>query len=313
MTSRAEVLDLVEGLHSDVRIDGRRRREWRHFTVQLGVAPHAQGSAMVTIGKTQVIVGITCHVGEATVEGQGTMRIDVDASPNALKVNSRDNMEITRQRYALSSAVANVLSSLTGATTGDVDADPLTRVEGVSGPPPPANRGGLDYAELYVGSGHCFNLQVDVTLLTCDGGNVFGCASYAVKAALMAMKLPHVTVSQGVDGSTSVTVDPDPSKAKALRGTRDIPIAVVLCLYGGFYLVDPSYEEEVIPTMVALGVSGDQLVSFAETIPSLRPTAGVIPAKQIPGADLLVVLEEGALVADDIDSYLMEAVASQLA
>ena len=44
------------------RIDGRKSDEYRNITIELGKYHHAEGSALVTLGKTKIAAGIKMSV-----------------------------------------------------------------------------------------------------------------------------------------------------------------------------------------------------------------------------------------------------------
>ncbi len=58
---RKNIIDLLKG---GQRIDGRGLDDFRKISIQTGVVEKAEGSALVNIGSTQVIVGVKMDVGE---------------------------------------------------------------------------------------------------------------------------------------------------------------------------------------------------------------------------------------------------------
>ena len=55
---------ILSKLRDGERIDGRRFDEYRTIKIETGVIPRAEGSALVKIGNTQVLVGIKMQIGE---------------------------------------------------------------------------------------------------------------------------------------------------------------------------------------------------------------------------------------------------------
>lgn len=320
--SQAEFDDLVSGIKADIRSDGRRRREWREFTVELGVAPHAQGSAFIDLGGTQVVAGVTVTVGEAA-EGveQGSITLYVDISSSAVlgqEGDTKDLFSLQRTLKGLSASVAQVLGRMLGASTGlTFSPDPLTQLVGFTLRPNPAQRGGFNYGSLYVGAGQAFNLTIDISVLSLLGGSIFSAAAIAVKAALLTTKLPKASVSAPIGGDVSVTLDPDPSTARPLA-VEGLPILIGIIPYAGYYVVDPSYDEEVLPTTFLLAALQGK-VYFSTTVASLRSgvscrtpsgATGTKPATEhyVYGQDLAVLLEEGLVSCDEINSFLLKQV-----
>lgn len=55
---------LINLLNKGVRLDGRKFDEYRKIKIEIGVSKHAEGSARVKIGETDVIAGVKLEIGE---------------------------------------------------------------------------------------------------------------------------------------------------------------------------------------------------------------------------------------------------------
>lgn len=67
------------------RIDGRHFEEYREISIETGIISHANGSALVKIGNTQVIVGIKAEIGEpfSDTPDKGVLTTNVELVPLA--------------------------------------------------------------------------------------------------------------------------------------------------------------------------------------------------------------------------------------
>jgi exosome complex component RRP42 len=72
-----------EALKKGVRLDGRKKEEFRPIEITLGVVATAEGSARVRCGDTEVIAGVKLEVGEPYPDSQdqGTMMVGSELLP----------------------------------------------------------------------------------------------------------------------------------------------------------------------------------------------------------------------------------------
>ncbi len=87
---RSTVLDydvskIVELARQGKRIDGRALDQMREFSIQKNIAENAEGSALVTLGKTKVIAGLKMEVGTPYPDSpdKGSISIGAEALPLA--------------------------------------------------------------------------------------------------------------------------------------------------------------------------------------------------------------------------------------
>ncbi len=67
------------------RLDGRRLNEYREVQIETGVIEKAEGSALVRLGKTEVMVGVKIEMGEpfSDVPNSGVLTVNVELVPLA--------------------------------------------------------------------------------------------------------------------------------------------------------------------------------------------------------------------------------------
>jgi exosome complex component RRP42 len=72
-----------EALKKGVRLDGRKKEEYRNIEITTGVVATAEGSARVKCGDTEVIAGVKLEVGEPYPDSQdeGTMMVGSELLP----------------------------------------------------------------------------------------------------------------------------------------------------------------------------------------------------------------------------------------
>lgn len=61
--SKAEQIYICDGVEDDIRQDGRGRMDYRDFTIETGVLPQSNGSAMLQLGKSRVLVSVKLEIG----------------------------------------------------------------------------------------------------------------------------------------------------------------------------------------------------------------------------------------------------------
>jgi exosome complex component RRP42 len=188
------------------RLDGRKIDDIREpLKVEYGISKTAEGSAKVTLGDTEILVGVKMEVSTPYPDApdKGTIMVGAELIP---------------------------LSSRTfepGPPT--IQAVELARV---------VDRGireskALDFKKLCITEGEkCWIVIIDIVTLNDDGG-LFDAAALGVLAALKDAKFP------AYDGTKIDYKTPD----KPLEIEKS-PIAVTVFKVGEFFIVDPTKEEE---------------------------------------------------------------------
>ena len=301
IASAGETTFLLQGLAEGIRNDGRSRLQCRTFEIAKGVVGRANGSAHVTLAGTEVVVGVYADVQRSK---RGSMCVHVDCTPAAAWAYNPTRTRGAKEGFTttISMQLSNLYTAQRtgGHRTEDVMmADAAEEEEGGARTTPghPGLHIPLNYAALCIGPDMAWNLNVDVMVVGCTGGNVIGAVSVAVKAALMDVMLPQVEVS--LTGEVTLHNENPSSFPQA----ADAPLATLFLCTGSHFLVDPTQQEESVPhTAVVLGVRPDGEVCLFETVTLSTQVTAVGP---IPPRDLLTVVEDGARVLVEMNAVLV--------
>eukprot|EP01028_Stygiella_incarcerata_P004511 TRINITY_DN1993_c1_g1_i1.p1 TRINITY_DN1993_c1_g1~~TRINITY_DN1993_c1_g1_i1.p1 ORF type:complete len:298 (-),score=84.85 TRINITY_DN1993_c1_g1_i1:43-936(-) len=218
---------IQEGVAQNVRLDGRKRLDFRPVFVETGVVPQAHGSARVKVAHTDVIVSVKADLGSVEEEKpeEGRVEVTVESSPNVPNVSIEWSQIILRMLQS---------------------------------------QGALNRKALcLVSYKYCWVLQVDAVVLQSDG-NIMDAISFAVKAALFDTKIPKVTAAKNESGDYEFEVSEDPEDVDRLQSDA-VPICVSLCVIGNEVVVDPCLEEEeCISAKLIIGINRHGEVSMIQ-------------------------------------------------
>lgn len=200
---------MIELLARGKRLDGRALDQYREIKLQVGLIEKANGSAIVSLGNTQVIAGVKISTGPPFPDtpDKGLLVVNAEVLP-------------------LASAYAE-------AGPPDEDAIELARV---------VDRGVresemIDLSKLCIIQGKVvYSIFVDVNILNVDG-NLFDATSYAVVAALRTSKMPML-VADGEKISNTGEMIPLP--------INKTPVSVTIARIGNTLILDPTAEEEAV-------------------------------------------------------------------
>jgi exosome complex component RRP42 len=200
---------LVEALSRGKRLDGRALNEARKLEIKTHVIEKANGSAMVTLGNTQVLAGVKIDKGTPFPDtpNKGLLIVGAEVLPMA--------------------------AAYLEAGPPDESAIELARV---------VDRGVresemIDVSALCIKEGKwVYSVFCDVNILNADG-NLFDATSYAVVAALLTAKMPRFVLEGDVVKDTGERVPLPVSK---------IPISVTIANINNTLVLDPSEEEEAV-------------------------------------------------------------------
>ncbi|HZX44834.1 MAG TPA: exosome complex protein Rrp42 [Candidatus Nanoarchaeia archaeon] len=196
-------------LTQDKRLDGRKSTDYRQpISIEPGFVGTAEGSAKVTMGETEVIVGIKMEVGTPYPDrpDEGTIICGAELLPMS-------NPEFE-------------------AGPPGIQAVELARI---------VDRGireskTVDFKELCIKEGEkVWLILIDIVTLN-DDGNLFDASALAAYAALKNAVFPSF------DGEK---IDYSKKTDKKLK-LRNVPLSVTICKIGERYLVDPTTEEEKV-------------------------------------------------------------------
>ncbi|HLC95880.1 MAG TPA: exosome complex protein Rrp42 [Candidatus Nanoarchaeia archaeon] len=203
---RSHVLEL---LSKGVRLDGRKPLDYRQpIKVETGLYSTACASAKVSIGDTEVVVGIKFEVGTPYPDNpdQGTIIVGAELVP------------MSNPEFELGPP--------------SIDAIELARV---------VDRGireskAIDFKKLCITKGEkVWMVAIDIIPFN-DAGNLFDAAALAALAALKTAKLPSYA-----DG----TIDYKSSRKEKLVLNHE-PISVTVLKIGNSFVVDPLIEEQKV-------------------------------------------------------------------
>ena len=202
---RKEQMD--ELLKIERRLDGRTLTDYRELKIETNLIKKAEGSALVTLGNTQVIAGVKAEVDRpfSDMPDKGLLICNAEVLP-------------------LASAYAE-------PGPPDENAIELARV---------VDRGireseMIDLKQLVIKEGEkVYAVFVDVSVLNVDG-NLFDATSYAVVSALLTSKIPKYELKDDEIVKTDEYLQ---------TPINTIPISITMARIGDAIIVDPTAEEE---------------------------------------------------------------------
>lgn len=200
---------IVEALAKGRRLDGRGLSDQRKLEIKTHVIEKANGSAMVTLGSTQVLAGVKVDKGVPFPDtpDKGLLIVGAEVLPMA--------------------------ASYLEAGPPDENAIELARV---------VDRGVresemIDVSSLVIKAGKwVYSVFVDVNILNVDG-NLFDATSYAVVSALLTAKMPKFVLEGDAVKDTGERL-PLP--------VRKVPVSVTMANINGNLVLDPTEEEEAV-------------------------------------------------------------------
>jgi exosome complex component RRP42 len=240
-TSKLNEEKIKKYLSEGKRFDGRSLEEFREIKIETGISKHAEGSARVKIGKTEVIVGV---------------KMDV-ATPFPDTPNS-GNLITNAELSPMSS------SKFEGGPP-KTPAIELGRI---------IDRGireskFIDFEKLCIKEGEkVWNLYVDVYSVN-DDGNLLDASGIGALAALKATMIPKYDEEKG-----KILYGEHDRK---LPLSKDfIPLSLTIYKIGNNFIIDPTREEEDTSDM-RLTTSGSKGIIFAMQ----KGKSGTVPAEEM--------------------------------
>ncbi|MCG2881535.1 MAG: exosome complex protein Rrp42 [Acidilobus sp.] len=212
VVSRIKSESLINMLKRGLRSDQRDLLSPRNITIEVGVIEKANGSALVKLGKTQVLVGIKVEPGRPFPDtpDEGVLQVNSELVPMA--------------------------SPVFEPGPPDENAIELARVIDRSLRDPKA----IDLKSLVIRPGEkAWVLWIDVYVLDYDG-NYFDASMLGVMAALMNTKLPEYEETES--GELIVHRDKLTTPLKLNKRV----VLVTTAKIGDYIVVDPNLDEELI-------------------------------------------------------------------
>jgi len=225
---RIKVETLASLVRKGIRLSGRGLENYRDISIELNYIPNAEGSALVKLGNTQVLVGVKLEVGTPYPDtpNEGTMVVSAEFVPTASPVFEPGPPD--ENAIELARVIDRSIRELKA-----IDLSKLVLIPGKK----------------------VWNVWIDIYVLDHDG-NLIDASSIASLAALMVTKIPKAEVTQEgeVKVDKSTYIGPLPMNHKVVTVTvgklRDV------------LLVDPDLEEEsVLDTKLVIAVSDDGRVA----------------------------------------------------
>ncbi len=223
MISKLTKKSLEEFLQTGERLDGRKVDEFRNVKIEYGVSEKAEGSALVTLGETQVAAGIKLDVGEPFPDtpNQGVLMTNAELTPMSSEFfepgpPDENSIEVARviDRCIREAEI--------------VDLEKLA-IE-------PGEKVWMVFADIYTINA---------------AGNLFDAGALAVMAALMNAKLPRF--EDGVVIREELK-DPLPLTGKVISTT--------FAKIGNVVVTDPSdVEEKLMDARMTLGIRDGNIVA----------------------------------------------------
>ena len=293
MGSQSERVFVQDGIHQDIRLDGRRRDDLRPLSLTLGVLNHVAGSAQLRLGGTEVVVAVRCDVDTVT-EGNtdwGRLTVSVELADGVATAGG-DSAAVADVEADLACALASAFASPSrsgGVCRGEASG-------GVA----------LDWRTLGVIPGRrAWVLGCDALVLSHDGA-LLDALSVAIKAALADTVLPELLVTApGADTAATQGGQSEFELGNAMRhlDVRSVPVIVTVSRIGAHHVLDASEAEAVhadAQLWAAVTPAGDVTASgLTDTRVALPPGAA---------ADMLAAARDtGVALHAALNKYLQSA------
>jgi len=247
-----------------VRPDGRRLEDIRPVEITVNYLPKADGSALVKLGNTQVLVGVKLEVGTPYPDApdQGVIIVSAEFVPMASPVFEPGPPD--ENAIELARVIDRSIREL-----GAIDLSKLVLIPG---------------KKVWV-------VWIDIYVLDHDG-NLVDASSIATLAALMTAKVPKAVINEEEE---EIIVDKT-SHTGPLPLIKKV-VTVTIGKLGNALIVDPDLEEEsVLDTKIIIAVSEDgKIAGIQKSGPSSLTKEEVLKAVDIAikkGLDLIKLIDE---------------------
>ncbi|MDW8359601.1 MAG: exosome complex protein Rrp42 [Candidatus Caldarchaeum sp.] len=218
------------------RIDERALDQLREIKISTRVVDKADGSALVSLGKTKILTGIKVEIGSPYSDrpSEGVFTVNAELLPLASKTFEAGPPD--ERAIELSRIVDRCIRE-----SRAIDVEKLVLIEG---------------QKVYMVYIDCYVLDYD--------GNYFDAAVLSAVAALMTCTLPVYRV---VDGRV------EPVGERMKLPLRTIPVSITMALIKDKIIVDPiPTEEEIADTLVTIGYDSEGVLSaIQKSSPGLLP------------------------------------------
>lgn len=219
---KAETLSTL--VKKGVRADGRGLEDFRELKIITDYLPKADGSALVKLGDTQVLVGVKLELGSpyADAPEEGVLVVSAEFVPTASPAFEPGPPD--ENAIELARVIDRVLREY-----GVIDTSKLVVVPG---------------RKVWV-------VWIDIYVLD-HGGNLIDASAIATLAALLTTKVPRYTVTE------NELIQVDKSSYAGLLPVIKKALTVTVGKLGDSLIVDPTIEEEkVVAAKLVVGVGED--------------------------------------------------------
>ena len=186
------------------RADGRDMYTYRPISIQKGPVPNAEGSALVSLGKTQILAGVKFDVAKpfADKPDEGVLSTGAELVPLA-----SDTYETGPPREKAIELARVVDRGIRSSNT-------------------------VDLKSFYINEEKVLGLYIDLWVLDFDG-NFFDAATLAAMAALKGTRMPKVEEGKIIRGEST----------GPLKLVSDV-VSCTFAKADAAFLLDPSFDEE---------------------------------------------------------------------
>lgn len=201
---------VIEYLNDGKRFDNRGLTDFRKITIETGISKNAEGSARVTIGRTEVLAGVKMNMGTPYTDSPdaGTMMVSAEFSPMASQKFEMGPPKIE------SIELARIV-------------DRAIRESGF-----------IDFKKLCVKEGEAvWTVFIDIYPINHDG-NLIDASALAAVAALKSAVFPEY------DKETNRVKFGEFSTKKLPLADENMPLTVTFYKVGDKIILDPVIEEE---------------------------------------------------------------------
>jgi len=227
-TSRLTAERIRQYLEEGKRFDGRKLDEFRNIEIELGISKHAEGSARVRLGKTEVIVGIKIGVAIPYPDSQDKGNLMVTAE---LLPMSSERFESGPPKFPAIELGRIIDRAIRESKF--IELEKLCIKEGEK----------------------VWEVFIDIYSIN-DDGNLLDAAGIGAIAALRTAKMPKYDEKEEKIIYGEWTNKKIPVK-------KEMPISLTIHKIGKNFIVDPNREEEdTSETRLTIGGNGDTIHSM---------------------------------------------------
>jgi exosome complex component RRP42 len=223
MVSNLTKSRIIEYLNAGKRFDSRGVFDFRDLKIETGISNHAEGSARVKLGKTEILAGIKIGTAEPYTDSEdaGVLTTTAELSP----------LSSSKFEYG----------------PPGIESIELARIvdRGIR------ESGMIDFKKLCIKEGEkVYSIYLDIYPINHDG-NLIDAAAIASVAALLTSKMPKVDDEGNVQFGEWTN--------KGIPLTKNIPTTLTFYKIGKHILLDPVIEEEESSdARVSIAISHDK-------------------------------------------------------